>query len=175
MSFITTISGRKYDYSRPHEWVHLEDIALALSHTCRFMGHCEPFYSVAEHSCRVALQCPDELRLDGLLHDAHEAYIGDFATPLKSELRGFDSLENFLARAVRRHFCVSQETVAAVHAADRILFATEARDLTKIDPELYSSIEPLTAHVTPWPMGVARSRFLYYFRQFTETREVNPR
>lgn len=54
--WMQTRSGQKFwplD-PRPDEVV-LEDIAHALSNTCRFAGHCRTFYSVAEHSVRASL------------------------------------------------------------------------------------------------------------------------
>lgn len=83
-------SGEWFNILRPTvEMVSVEDIARSLSMLCRFNGHLPSFYSVAEHSVRVAdylnltMRVP-ELALAGLLHDAAEAYIGDMVYPLKS-------------------------------------------------------------------------------------------
>jgi hypothetical protein len=47
-------SGRYLDYTDPRpEDISLDDISLALSNSCRWGGHCEPFYSIAEHACLV--------------------------------------------------------------------------------------------------------------------------
>jgi 5'-deoxynucleotidase YfbR-like HD superfamily hydrolase len=85
---IETHSGRYFDYSAPAAAdICIEDIARSLSMTCRFRGHVTGFYSVAEHSVLVRQLVIEagrpDLGLAALLHDAHEAYIGDIPTPLK--------------------------------------------------------------------------------------------
>ena len=91
--WITTYTGQHF-YPldpRPHE-VNMLDIAHALSMICRFNGHTQFFYSVAEHSIRCAYhaheQWPDriELQLAALLHDASEAYLCDIPRPVKLQL-----------------------------------------------------------------------------------------
>lgn len=92
MSWIQTRSGEAFDLLNPKpEHVQLEDIVYALSHLCRFNGHTSRFYSVAEHSlhvCDRVLEAghPARAQLVALLHDAHEAYTGDIASPLKQLL-----------------------------------------------------------------------------------------
>jgi hypothetical protein len=88
-NWIQTYTGRAIYFDRPPraDEIDFNDIAVALSRTCRFNGHSRVFYSVAQHSCLVALHQSDpELFLPALLHDAHEAYVGDVVTPLKNEL-----------------------------------------------------------------------------------------
>lgn len=63
--------------------IEIEDIAHHLSMLCRYTGGVSRFYSVAEHSVRVAHYLPTELQLVGLLHDATEAYLGDVDRELK--------------------------------------------------------------------------------------------
>jgi 5'-deoxynucleotidase YfbR-like HD superfamily hydrolase len=55
MTWIQTYSGRQFDIAAPTpEMVDLEDIAHSLAMQCRYNGHCQHFYSVAEHSDHVA-------------------------------------------------------------------------------------------------------------------------
>lgn len=50
---------------RPEE-IEIEDIAHSLANMCRFAGHSEKFYSVADHSHRVAEYVPPSLELAGI-------------------------------------------------------------------------------------------------------------
>lgn len=79
------------------EDIHPRDIAQSLGFQCRYIGHVNRFYTVAEHSdiMRRALK-RDGYDLTtqrvGFLHDASETYTGDIIRPLKNALRlqGFD-------------------------------------------------------------------------------------
>lgn len=63
------------------------DIATGLARICRFGGHTKRIWTVADHSvwCMqkgIELYPHDtDLHLRLLLHDAHEAYLGDWITP----------------------------------------------------------------------------------------------
>lgn len=62
--------------------VAAEAIAGALSKINRFNGRTQQPWSVAVHSLLVEAMCQDEtLKGWALLHDAHEAFLGDITTP----------------------------------------------------------------------------------------------
>ena len=95
MTWIQTHSGKAFDLLDPKpEQGGLDDICHALAHTNRYSGHVGR-WSVAQHSIVVAnialdlldsaerKEFGDEVFLDGLLHDSHEAYVGDLALPVK--------------------------------------------------------------------------------------------
>lgn len=92
--WIQTSAGIAFDLLDPRpEMVDFEvDIAEGLSRIARFNGHVRSGpYSVAQHSVMGAdfllRETGDEtLAAFFLLHDAHEAYIGDIATPVKLAL-----------------------------------------------------------------------------------------
>jgi uncharacterized protein len=82
--WIETLSGKQYHLLEPDPAViNIKDIARALAYTCRYVGHCTRFYSVAEHCIHLCNFAPPEQKLLALLHDAHEAYCGDVSSPLK--------------------------------------------------------------------------------------------
>lgn len=85
---IRTYSGRFLNITVPSkEDIFPVDIAIGLSRACRFAGHTKKWYSVADHSMwcmhRATKLYPEntDLHFAMLMHDAHEAYLGDMATP----------------------------------------------------------------------------------------------
>jgi len=86
-AFLPTCTGRRVNILNPRpEDIDIEDIAQALSHTCRFAGHVPAFYSVAQHSLLASELLDARTALWGLLHDAAEAYLHDLTRPLKRVL-----------------------------------------------------------------------------------------
>ena len=86
--------------------VRLGDIANSLAMQVRFLGHINTFYSVADHSIFVSMLAesygePIEIIQACFLHDAHEAYIGDFPSPFKRVVPGLPLFEHSIESAVR--------------------------------------------------------------------------
>lgn len=82
--WVLTASGRRVDLLDPDPaTIAPADIAHALARLQRFNGHGRHGWSVANHSMLVADMMPRPWRLWGLLHDAHEAYLGDVTSPVK--------------------------------------------------------------------------------------------
>lgn len=97
-AIVETVSGQQIDLQNPKpENITVEDIAWHLSLINRFNGATEEHgITVASHSlfvCNLVYQQTKSnlLALHGLLHDAHEAYIGDITRPVKM-LPGMDEL-----------------------------------------------------------------------------------
>ena len=122
-----TRSGRKVDpLNLKAEDVCLEDIAHALSNLCRFSGHVETFYSVAEHSIRVADIVPPAYKLQGLLHDATKAYLGDLIRPIKYQLPRYLEAEKVAWIVIAERFNIQPILHSSVKEADEIMLHTEA-------------------------------------------------
>jgi len=115
--------------------ITLQDIAHALSYEPRFGGHSRRFYCVAQHSVLVSRLVPKEYALEGLLHDAHEAYCKDIPSPLKGIIAGhgspYRSVEETLDTVIRRKYGLPESMSSPVADADRVTLASEAKVLMK--------------------------------------------
>ncbi|MCP4678070.1 MAG: phosphohydrolase [Deltaproteobacteria bacterium] len=128
--WMQTFLGRQYYPWKPSpEDVTIEDIAHALSLQCRFNGHSQEFYSVAQHSVLVSRTVPFQHALWGLLHDAAEAYLGDLISPIKTSIHEYKRIESLNQTAIARHFDLSKPIPIDIKEADLIVLATEARDV----------------------------------------------
>lgn len=181
MTWMQTRFGRKWELAGPEGPVRWDEIAHALSHICRFTGHTTKFYSVAEHSCRVhdLMPAKREYQLAGLLHDAHEAFIGDIATPIVGALAQIvpdakvaitqlkDWHDELIFTAAGQSWPLRSGVHDAVKAADMTMLMTERRDLMGPSPEPWGHYEDypaLPGRIKPMSPKVARKAFLYRLR-----------
>jgi hypothetical protein len=169
--WIQTFSrGKVHPLAPALEELRMLDVAHALSNICRFGGHTRVFYSVAEHSVRVAAVLPSELRLWGLLHDAAEAFVGDLVRPLKHEWPVFVEWEaEILDTILEAHGLTPCVVPPAVHAADNMLLATEFRDLFTggaREDALDGYLEaPLPSVIQPWLPARAKQEWLLEYQK----------
>lgn len=171
-------SGRAiYPLDPRRDEIFSEDISHALAHTCRFGGHCREFYSVAEHSVRVANVVETMAaaqKLDGdsarklkraaLLHDAAEAFLVDMPRPIKHDplLARYVEIEEKWQACVNDRFGLEPDAHRhhAIKQADNILLATERRDLMLPSEKAWMlTEEPLTLRLVPWDPGKAKRAF----------------
>ena len=113
--------------------VIINDVAHGLKHTCRFNGHITRFYDVGSHSVMVAeimeyLELGDPM--EGLLHDAAEAYIGDLPAPFKPFCPGFVAMEESIERVVREAWDLPPVKSVGCKEADWLALFIEAKALT---------------------------------------------
>lgn len=128
--YIETWSGRKVHLLDPQpEEIYIYDIAYSLGMQCRFTGHTSHFYSVAEHSVLVSHLVPEKLALDGLLHDAAEAYLSDLASPLKRLLPQYYELEDRFVKVIADKFNLHNPMPKEVKSADNAALILEADQL----------------------------------------------
>lgn len=127
---IMLASGATFDFLDP--WSSdftIDDIAHGLSQTCRYAGQCRLFYSVAEHSILVSRLVPEEFALEGLLHDATEAFIGDITRPLKQLLPDFKAIEAKVEEAIAARFRFKPGYKKAIKPTDLRVLAAEQQQL----------------------------------------------
>lgn len=153
---------------RPEE-ITISDIAHSLANVCRFGGHCDPFYSVAQHSIHVSKLVPRELALQALLHDAAEAYIGDMVRPLKLHMDQFQTAESRIWKVIAKKFDIPVELAPEVKIADNVALMTERRDVVIWTPHIWSIPEaPDPELIIPLPPGEAQEAFLWRFLELAK-------
>lgn len=206
--WITTFSGRTLDYINPSVGaIHIDDIALHLSRMPRFSGATKRFYSVAQHSCGVerivrALYGKDSytLRYEALLHDAHEAYLGDVPAPLKRAINNiggfgtglphndFDKIAAKIDSAIRKALQLGDLEPEPVRFADRVALLLEAtsrnvrKNVAKWPPGMFDHTHAEAVHRLPaeyiafinmpLPEHRARNKFLSTFKELTHALKI---
>lgn len=126
-----TRSGYMFDLLNPDEnMINIEEIAHCLAYECRYNGHVpgDNFLSVAEHSVSVCERIQSDIEsgavniaLIALLHDAHEAYTGDIASPLKKIIPEIKDIEKGIQSVINKKFGieeVSEKSARVVKKAD---------------------------------------------------------
>ena len=170
---------------RADAYFSIELIAASLAKLNRYSGHTREPWSVAQHSVLVA----DVLALNGdsprvqlwgLLHDAHEAVLGDITTPVRRALGIVErvaQLERAVDIAIYSDLGLqppSQFVAVQVRNADLIAMATERRDL--LAPCAFSwgaAIEAIApAPITCEPVEPRFAEMEFLGRYYELTREL---
>lgn len=172
--FITTWSGQHFYFGHSgSDSVFIEDIVQALSNLCRFTGHLDEFYSVAQHSVLASYLVPAEFAREALLHDASEAYCNDISAPLKALLPDYRRIEKWAESLITHKFGLPEVMSPVVKQADRIMLATERRDLFidgDIEWDILKGINPTDAFtVKPLPPHQARTLFMERWYELEKT------
>ncbi len=159
-AWIQGYSGTKiYPLALTPSQILLTDIAHALALKCRFNGHCNAFYSIAEHSWHVSqlVWCPRE----GLLHDAAEAYLADIVSPVKPFLRDWKEIEEQAERAIASRFDLTYPWPQEVKAADTAMALRERIALMKHTSHAWNIYgDPADVTIYKWSPEDAERAFL---------------
>lgn len=186
MNWVRTHYGNTVSLSSPEpEGIDIRDIACSLSRINRFLGATRLPVNVADHSLNVVRylahsKAPALVQLLGLLHDAHEAYIGDVIGPMRRELAdwaGRDIVQRIADRfdqAIRKAFGlpvhIGVGTMAMIHVADEVILSAEWRDLMPGAPPVFAQPAPFAIK----PRNADQSE-LAFLKAFDQLRlEVGP-
>jgi 5'-deoxynucleotidase YfbR-like HD superfamily hydrolase len=145
MNYLQTYTGRCVSLAKPDpSSIDIRDIACSLSRLNRFSGATRLPVNVADHSLNVTRflamkKAPPAVQMLGLLHDAHEAYLGDITAPVRREIAAYASFDLVARIADRLDVAImnafgfgllpSLGEEAWVRSADAAVFAAEWRDL----------------------------------------------
>lgn len=196
-SYIWTARGERFWPLDPRpEDILIEDIARGLATGCRYSGQIGigtgyVFYSVAEHSVIVSIYAEKRARelglgaaiartwaLEGLLHDASEAYIGDVSRPVKYSqvMRGYRAVERRLEAVIAERFDLrpTAQCKREIKSIDKRILVDEIDafmilpDGDSIEREVEKHGQPLGATITGLPPAHAEYIFLQRYRALTK-------
>ncbi len=186
--------GGYVDLVNPHpEQIDFETIATVLAGVPRFARHTgSGVLSVAQHCMEGAAAIEREggsaLAVAAfLIHDAHEAYIGDIATPVawaiaahaaiatgqasgssRAALFGIKSLKSALDSAIFQAaglpWPLDADTLRVVKLMDARMLATERHYRMAEPPFLWKESAPLVTDCDLWPWSEGTTRAVYWRR-----------
>lgn len=198
--FVQALSGRAVDLIEPRsDQIDWSDIAEQLAKLARFSGATPAGpYSVAQHCVAgadllLARTGNARLALAFLLHDAHEAYIGDVTSPVKRALvhlggalygaGGAAAVEAALAEIASRldrviypaaglDWPLQPEAARSVKAMDLAMLAAERRDLLRPSHRPWDGASainppPMRGRLRPLPWPIAAEAWLERLRRWS--------
>lgn len=162
--WMQTYTGRRYFPMDPRpEDIEPEDIAHALSLLCRYGGHIDRFYSVAEHCVNVSHTVAPEHALAALLHDATEAYVVDVPRPVKRYLADYRMVEAKVWIAIASRFGVSPNLHEQVKEHDTRILLDERTELMRnaeVGAWSMDGMEPLGVRIMGYEPAKAERMYL---------------
>jgi uncharacterized protein len=177
MTWIQTFTNKAFDFSDiSANEIDIRDIAHSLSMQCRYNGHTNKFYSVAEHSVNVMKMVSQyigtgainaKILLSALLHDASEAYLCDIPRPLKPLLRDYAEIEKQVEDHILNVFDLSRDKNPLIKEADNAILALEKTALMGPEPLPWNLPETLEFEEVPiigFSPEEAYNRFLHEYK-----------
>lgn len=173
--WMQTFTGRAFYMMAPEaEDIDPVDIAHALSLLCRYGGHVQRFYSVAEHCVLMSYAVSPENALWALLHDATEAYLGDMIRPLKRSMSLYVETEDHLMGVICDRFGLDWGMPGEVRDADARILHDERAALLGPSPRPWNAaleaLEPLDVQVMGLAPDMIEALYLARFYELTGER-----
>jgi hypothetical protein len=176
-TFIETYTGRAFWPLAPTmDALSVIDIAHALSNQCRYSGHVQFFYSVAQHCCLLAtwmgkhggsaLDC-----LQILMHDAPEAYLVDIPRPVKQYMPQYRVWDHAINDVIREWLGWKDLPMLPIQDEldSRIIVDERAQLMDKARRNDWGHrLEPLGIEITPWSPHEAEKQFLMQYAAYSK-------
>lgn len=168
--WLQTYTGKQFWPIDPRpEEIESLDIAHALSQLCRYGGHTNRFYSVAEHCWLMSHAVSPENALWALLHDATEAYLCDLPRPLKRMMPDYSIYERRLMISIcMKYNLLSLTEPEEVKEADNRILIDERARLMADHPVPWINLEPLGVQVWGWAPKIAEQKYLERLFELTK-------
>lgn len=173
--WMQTFTGKAFYPLDVHEDdIDILDIAHSLALQCRYNGHVDKHYSVAEHCVLLSHIVAPEKALWALLHDAPEAYIGDMVRPLKKHMPDFMAADDRITAVIALKYGLDGTVIPAdVTAMDIQICLNERNALLGTPPMEWAidgdPIPNVTIHAWDWQM--AELQYLERFHELINARD----
>lgn len=174
---ILTFTGRVVNpMDLTEDDIDIEDIAHHLSCINRWCGALREPISVAQHCVHVSWLLKDTgFELDGLLHDASEAYLGDVTKWVKRHpsMEFYREAEKRATSVIARKFGIKEEMPEEVERADRLMINIEGiYGFKNWEPmpgfPIPTHDEMILCNLTSsWHWSIAKARFLNFFQVYS--------
>lgn len=179
--WIQTRSGKKFWPLDPRpEDVRLFDIIISLSRINRYLGHTRRrSINVASHSLLVddilkLWKQPSMVRMQGLMHDAHEAYLGDHLRPvgaytffrlLDGEVVSLSDMKDRVQKVISTSLNIKWPYPEIIDQADLVALAAEGK--AYMDTTEWAPLPevPKGLKVVLYPEEEAENKFMYRFTE----------
>lgn len=176
-TFIETYTGRAFWPLNPTvDALSVIDIAHALSNQCRYSGHVQFFYSVAQHCCLLATWIVNQggSALDALqilMHDAPEAYLVDIPRPVKQYMPQYRIWDHAINDVIREWMGWSDLPMPARQDEldSRIIVDERAQLMDKARRNDWGhKLEPLGVEINPMTPAEAEKQFLMQYAAYSK-------
>jgi hypothetical protein len=175
-TFIETYTGRAFWPLKPTpDALSVIDIAHALSNQCRYSGHVQFFYSVAQHCCLLAdwlanhggspLDC-----LQILMHDAPEAYLVDVPRPVKQYMPQYRVWDHEINDVIREWMGWKDLPMLPIQDEldSRIIVDERAALMSRSGLDWGHHLEPVGVEIVPWSPEEAEKNFLMQYAAYSK-------
>lgn len=167
-NWIHTYTGKQFWALDPRpEEICIEDIAHALALSCRYSGHCNQFYSIAQHSVIVSKAVSEESAFWGLMHDAAEAYITDIPRPIKTHLPYYKVLEESIIKVIGAKYGLEYPFPDDLLYIDHHIVRDEVMVLFNPAPDWIKDFDLLGIDIAPVGFDMAEDMFMERFEELT--------
>jgi hypothetical protein len=165
--WIQTYNGIQFWPADPSvEDVDIEDIIHSLANQCRYTGHTNQFYSVAQHCVICSENIIPKHAKWALMHDASEAYISDLASPIKKFFPNYMDMEEKIQMAIAKKFGLELPMPKQITEMDYRVLATEKRDLLGEPPASWGRLpNPLDETLVAMTPTQAKAAFTKRFKE----------
>ena len=175
-SCISVIGGEFFDLLKPEEFVYdIDMIGYALANLCRYTGHVTRFYSVAEHCVHVSRIIKPKYAMEGLLHDASEAFVGDVSSPLKKLITElYTPIEEGIQKAISVQFNLTYPFPDDVHKADKQLYWSERKKIAPAIDALWNKQFRASRKCEPqgWSPERAHKEYVHRYHEILQEKEL---